>query len=109
MSVEEYLATKQPKPVEAPKEVAKPEDTKKLQIKEKTNVESIGLSSTHVGKKGKKQKEKKVNKAEEELNQQVFGNLQIGDSSTRGGFQKERYRKEKNQKFKYNPDEFPEL
>ena len=57
----------------------------------------------------KKQKEQKINKAEEELNQQVFGNMKIEDSSKRDYYHKERYNKGKNQKFKYNPDEFPEL
>ena len=109
MSVEEFLATKQQKPIEQPKQVVKPEDTQKLQIKAKQNAEMIGLSTATHTKKGKKQKEQKINKAEEELNQQVFGNMKIEDSSKRDYYHKERYNKGKNQKFKYNPDEFPEL
>lgn len=54
---------------------------------------------------------------EEQMNQQVFGNLQVEDNSNKranyrdNGYKKGGYQKKgkKEDNFKFNPDEFPEL
>ena len=112
MSVEDFLKTKQTKKVEE-KKVEKPKETEGLQVKEKEEVKVYGLS-VEVSKKEKKQKEKKVNKQEEEMNQQVFGNLQVEDTSNnRRKYDDRRGHKkggqQKKDKFHFNPDDFPEL
>ena len=55
------------------------------------------------------QKEKKINKAEEELNQQVFENIKIGEDRTYNRRDNYHQKGKKHGKFQYNPDEFQEL
>ena len=109
ISLEEYLANKQPSTTTTTvKQVEKPKETQNLKIKEKEETNTIGLSGTFT-KKGKKQKEKKINKAEEELNQQVFENIKIGEDRTYNRRDNYHQKGKKHGKFQYNPDEFPEL
>ena len=112
MSVEDFLKTKQPKKAEE-KVVEKPKETEGLQVKTKEESAALGLS-VEVSKKEKKQKEKKVNKQEEDLNQKVFGNLQVEDTTnTRRKYDDRRGHKkgghQKKDKFHFNPEDFPEL
>ena len=63
------------------------------------------------------EEKKKITKEEEQMNQQVFGNLQVEDNSNKranyrgNGYKKGGYQKKgkKEDNFKFNPDEFPEL
>ena len=63
------------------------------------------------------EEKKKITKEEEQMNHQVFGNLQVEDNSNKranyrdNGYKKGGYQKKgkKEDNFKFNPDEFPEL
>ena len=63
------------------------------------------------------EEKKKITKEEEQRNQEVFGNLKVEDNSNKGakyrdnGYKKGGYQKKgkKEDNFKFNPDEFPEL
>ena len=89
-----------------------------MEIKNKEESEAIGLSE-QVTKKEKKQKGKKINKQEEELNKQFFENLKVGEEpvkkhyedNRKGGYHKKGHQKKGNngEKFHFNEEDFPQL
>ena len=109
-SLEEYLKNqKKPSEGEEKKEVKRIQDGEPLKKKE-TQKDSVVGTSTAGRKKGKKKKEKEINKEELDLNAQIGANLMISGANDRERRPRKGGRKEnQEQKFVFNEEDFPEL
>ena len=112
ISLEDYLKSKEkPKEEEEKKEVKRIQDGKPLVKTEEKPEEILGTSGAG-RKKGKKKKQKEINKEELDLNAQIGANLEIsgaGDRPNRREWKKKKFQKEEKEKFVYNEKDFPEL
>ena len=110
ISLEDYLKSKEkPKEEEEKKEVKRIQDGKPLVKTEEKPEEILGTSGAG-RKKGKKKKQKEINKEELDLNAQIGANLEISGANDRGRRQWKKEKKEKKEgKFVYNEKDFPEL
>lgn len=116
VSVEDYLKSKE-KPKEEEKEVKRIQDGEALKKVEEKKDDVLG--TTEDGKKKnkkKKDKGKKINQAEIDLNNQVFSNLQVEEGNERkprGDFRGKRGGRRGGKggagEFHYDPKDFPEM
>ena len=81
-----------------------------LQLKREEKTEELLGTSGAGRKKGKKKKQKEVNKEELDLNAQIGANLEISGANDRGRRQWKKEKKgKKEEKFVYDEKDFPEL
>ena len=112
MSLEEYLKSKE-KPKEEEKEIKRIQDGDPL-VKQKEKKEEIYGTSEAGRKKGKKKKQKEINKEELDLNAKIGANLEISGANERERRPRKKdwkkgNKKEPQEKFVYDEKDFPEL
>lgn len=111
-TLEDYLKKQQkPKEEDEKKEVKRIQDGDPLKKREEQKVDILGTTGTG-RKKGKKKKEKEINKEELDLNALIGAKLEISGANDRERRpRKKDWKKEKEQgnKFVFNEEDFPEL
>ena len=113
MSLDEYLKSKEKPKEEEQKEIKRIQDGNPLVKREEKKEEIYGTSELGK-KKGKKKKQKEINKEELDLNAKIGANLAISGTDERERRPRKKdwkkgNKKEEKEKFVFNEKDFPEL